>query len=251
MTYKRKKSYWQQDIRKREYGQALLKGILIIGIISYLFYGNLIYTILFSPYLIKYIKSWEKEIIKKKKQRFRMQFKEAIQSLSAALNVGYAVENAIGEVIKDLRQLYKEEEIILREFTYMARQIQMNVNVETALQEFAGRTGEEDVKTFAAVFGLAKRSGGDVIDIIRNTVRQMSAKIEVEREIKTLISAKQLEFRMMTMIPLAMMAYLKIGFPEFLQVLYGTATGVAVMSICLIIYVISYEMGKRMVEIEV
>ena len=179
MKYKGKRSYWQQDIRKYEYWQAILKGIFTIGIISYLFYGNLIYTILFSPYLIKYIKSWEKEIIKKKRMRFRTQFKEAIQSLSSALNVGYAVENAIGEVIKDLKQLYKEDEIILREFTYIARQIQMNVTVETALAEFANRTGEEDVKTFAAVFGLAKRSGGDTIDIIRNTVRQMSAKIEV------------------------------------------------------------------------
>ena len=133
MRYKRKKNYWQQDIRKIEYMLALAKGILLIGIISYLFYGTWICTILFSPYLIWYIKSWEKQLVKKKQSKFRLQFKEAIQSLSAALNVGYSVENAMRETIKDLKGIYKKEDMILREFSYMIRQLQMNVSVETVL----------------------------------------------------------------------------------------------------------------------
>ena len=94
MKYKRKKSYWQRDIRKTEYLKAILEGSLVILGVSYLFYGTWVCAILFSPYLIRYIKSWEKETIKKRQQSFRLQFKEAIQSLSASLNVGYSVENA-------------------------------------------------------------------------------------------------------------------------------------------------------------
>ena len=55
----------------------------------------------------------------------------------------------------------------------------------------------------------------------------------------------------MTMIPLAMIVYLKLCFPEFLDVLYGNVVGIVIMSICLAIYLIAYEIGKRMVEIEV
>lgn len=251
MKYKRKKNYWQQDIRKFEYLLALAKGILLIGMISYLFYGTWICTILFSPYLIWYIKSWEKQLVKKKQTKFRLQFKEAIQSLSAALNVGYSVENAMRETIKDLKGIYKKDDMILREFSYMIRQLQMNVSVETVLQNFAQRTADEDVQTFVTVFNMAKRSGGDTLEIIRNAVRQMGEKIDVEREITTLVSGKKLELKIMTMIPLGMVLYMKISFPEFLDVLYGNVAGVIIMSICLLVYLVAYEMGRRIVEIEV
>ena len=127
----------------------------------------------------------------------------------------------------------------------------MKVPVESALWEFAKRTDEEDVKTFAMVFGMAKRTGGDTVDIIQNTTRQLMDKIEVEREIRTIMAAKQLEFRIMTVIPLGMMTYLKISFPEFLNVLYGNVVGAIIMSVCLAIYLFSYEAGKRIVEVEV
>ena len=251
MKCRKKKNYWQQDIHKREYLVAFLQGSLILGVVSYLFYGTWLCAILFSPYLIRYMKSWEKQKIKKKKELFHVQFKEAIQSLSAALNVGYSVENALREVMKDLKGIYKKDALILRELTYMTRQLQMNVTAETAFEALAARTGDEDVLTFAAVFNMAKRSGGDTMEMIRNVVHQMSEKLDVEREIQTLMSAKKLELKVMSVIPFCMIAYLKLSFPEFLDVLYGNITGVVIMTVCLGIYLAAYEMGGRMVEIEV
>lgn len=251
MKYKAKTNYWRQDIRKAEYLKAMLQGSLLIGVVSYLFYGTWVIAILFSPYLIRYIKSWEKQTIKKKKERFHIQFKEAIQSISNALNVGYSVENAFKEAIKDLKSIYKKDETILRELTYMIRQLQMNVTAEQALQNFASRTADEDVQTFVTVFNMAKRSGGDTMEIIRGVTRQMADKIDVEREIETTMSAKKMELKIMTAIPFAMIMYLRFSFPQFFDVLYGNAAGIIVMSICLGIYLVAYETGKRMVEIEV
>ena len=217
-----------------EYLKALLQGVLLIGMVSYLFYGTWMCTILFSPYLFWYIKSWETQLIKKKKMRFRLQFKDAMQ-----------------EAVKDLRSVYKKDDKIIREFLYMIRQIKMNVPVESAWNQFAQRMKDEDVCTFVAVFNMAKRSGGDALGIIRNAVKQMGDKIDVEREIDTIMSAKRAEFKIMSVIPFAMIGYLKLSFPEFLDVLYGNVAGVLIMSVCLAIYLISYEWGRHMVEIEV
>ena len=251
MKYKTKKSYWQQDITKKEFLQAILTGLVLICGVSYLFYGTVLWAILLSPYLIRYFKVWETQIIKKKKQLFQLQFKEAIQSLSTALNVGYSVENAMREVQKDLQVLYPQGEKIIREFRYMTRQLDMHIPVETILNEFAVRTGEEDVRLFVTVFSMAKRSGGDMIQIIRNAVSQIGDKIDVKREIETMMAAKKFEFRIMSAIPFGMICYLKISFPEFMEVLYGNLLGVIIMSICLIVYVAAFEFGKRIVEIEV
>lgn len=251
MKYKRKKSYWQQDISKKEYLKAILQGVILICIVSYLFYGTFLIAILLSPYLIRYLKSWEKQTIKKKKQAFQLQFKEAIQSLSAALNVGYSLENAMREACKDLQLLYKKEARIVQEFRYMIRQLEMNVAVETVLREFAVRTEEEEVQTFVTVFTMAKRSGGDMIGIIRNAVYQIAERIDVKREIDTLMAAKKLEFRIMSAVPFGMICYMKIGFPEFMDVLYGNVLGVVIMTVCLGVYAGAFELGKQIVEIEV
>lgn len=251
MRCRKKKSYWQRDIRKSEYIRAFLQGILLISLISYLFYGTILGAILLSPYLIRYIKSWERQVIQKRKQSFQLQFKEAIQSLSAALNVGYSVENAMREAWKDLRLLYKKDEMILREFHYMIRQLDMNLSVEAILKAFAERTQDEEVRIFVDMFSMAKRSGGDMIGIIRNAVYQIGEKIDVKREIDTVMAAKKLEFKVMSAVPFAMICYIKLSFPEFVNVLYGNILGVIVMTICLVIYVAAFEYGKRIVEIEV
>jgi len=251
MKYKRKKSYWQQDITRAEYARMILQGILLIGFVSYLFYGTVLVAILISPYLIRYFKDWETKKINKKKQQFQIQFKESIQSISAALNVGYSVENALRETWNDLKLLYRKEEPILREFQYMIRQLDMNIPVESVLQEFAGRIEDEEVWMFVNVFSIAKRSGGDMIQIIRNAVNQISEKIDVKREIETMMAAKKFEFQIMSMVPFAMISYMKISFSSFMNVLYGNLLGVVVMSVCLAVYAAAYEIGKRMVEIEV
>lgn len=251
MRWKKEKNYWQQDIQKFEYVRAVLQGIALIGSVSYLFYGTFLGAFLLSPYLIWYLKSWQKQIIRKKKQAFQLQFKEAILAMSAALNVGYSVENAMREAWKDLQLLYKKEDIIVRELRYMVHQLDMKLAVERILHEFASRTGDEEVQTFVTVFSMAKRSGGDMVEIIRNAACQIGEKIDVKKEINTMMAAKKLEFKIMCAIPFAMICYLKLSFPSFMQVLYGNVLGVVIMTICLLVYVIAFEMGKKIVEIEV
>ena len=90
-----------------------------------------------------------------------------------------------------------------------------------------------------------------MVEIIRNASSQIGEKIDVKREVDTMLAAKRLEFRIMSTIPFVMICYLKMSFPTFMQVLYGNFVGWIVMTVCLLIYVVAYEIGKKMIEIEV
>lgn len=251
MIWKKEKNYWQQDIRKFEYIKAMLMGSLLICIVSYLFYGTVLCAVFLSPYLIRYYYSWKKQTIQRKRQEFQLQFKDAILSISSALNVGYSVENALRETWKDLQLLYKKDEKILRELQYMVRQLDMKLSVERIFQEFAQRTKDEEVSLFVTVFSMAKKSGGDMVEIIQNASSHIGEKIDVKREIQTVMAAKKFEFRIMCAVPFVMICYLKLSFPSFMQVLYGNLLGTTVMTVCLSVYVIALEIGKKIVEIEV
>lgn len=92
------------------------------------------------------------------------------------------MENAIKEVQRDLQIMYDRHALIVREFTYMVRQLNLNVTAEAAWKDFATRVALSEVDTFVTVFSLAKRSGGDSILIIKNAVRQLGDKAEVKEK---------------------------------------------------------------------
>ena len=173
---------------------------------------------------MKYYERMIRQAEEKGKRCFERQFQDALQSLEAQLNVGYSMENAIKEVQRDLQIMYDRHTLIVREFTYMVRQLNLNVTAEAAWKDFAARVALPEVDTFVTVFSLAKRSGGDSILIIKNAVRQLGDKAEVKREIDTVIAAKKMEFQIMSVIPLGIIGYMRLSFPEFMAGVYGKLT---------------------------
>ena len=225
--------------------------ILLVFLIAMLFYSRLWMMAVLFPLGMKYYERMIRQAEEKGKRRFERQFQDALQSLEAQLNVGYSMENAIKEVQRDLQIMYDRHTLIVREFTYMVRQLNLNVTAEAAWKDFAARVALPEVDTFVTVFSLAKRSGGDSILIIKNAVRQLGDKAEVKREIDTVIAAKKMEFQIMSVIPLGIIGYMRLSFPEFMAGLYGNLPGAAFMSICLGAYIAAWRLGCKIVEIEV
>lgn len=191
------------------------------------------------------------ETCRKKESAFARQFKEAILTVSSALNTGYSVENAFRETKKELLLIYPEDARISKELQIVVRQLRLQVPVEQALEEFAGRVDLEDLRSFTAVFIAAKRNGGDMLAIIKDTAAQIGDKIDVKREIETILAAKQYEFRVMSAVPYVIIGYMTLSFPEFMGTLYGNLAGTGVMTVCLLIYVGAYYLGLKIIRIEV
>lgn len=229
----------------------LLKASLVAGLTAWLYYRTLLAVPMLSPVWAWYYRSLERECMEKKRRKFEAQFKEMIQTVSSALNTGYSIENAIKESQKELRLLYSEREPILREVMILVRGLKMQMPVEQAIEEMAQRVDIEAVENFAAVFATAKRSGGDIMAIIRSTASQIADKIDVQREIATVLAAKKYEFKVMSAIPYGIIAYMSLSFPDFMMCLYGNMFGIGVMTICILIYIGAYYLGTRLTEIEV
>ncbi|MCI5524805.1 MAG: type II secretion system F family protein [Dorea sp.] len=223
----------------------------LLALTAWLYYREIWAVVFLIPVGILYYRMKKKECVRKKQQVFLLEFKEMIQSLAAGLNTGYSVENAVRETQKELMMVYPKEAVISKELAVMTRKLRLSMSMEQVFDEFARRVDMEDVRNFSVVFTAAKKSGGDMIAIIRNTVDQISGKIEVKREIETLLAAKKYEYKVMSIIPYAIIAYMRLSFPEFMSYLYGNVLGIGVMSVCLGIYAGAYVLGAKMVDIEV
>lgn len=246
-----RKNSWLQDIKGHEYIWGLAKSTAVFGMMLYLFYESFLPAFLLFPLWLFYFKEWMEDTARKKEMEFRGQFRDSIQAMSAALKAGYSAENAIRETRRDILPMYGKDTRIIKEYDRMVRQLGMNVTVGQVLREFANRVKQEDVENFVNVFSAAKKSGGDNIAVIRNAVKVISEKIETEKEIQTMLASKKLEFEIMCVIPFGIIFYMKITFGEFLEVLYGNAAGAVVMSVCLILYIAAYCLGRKLIQIEI
>ena len=137
------------------------------------------------------------------------------------------------------------------EFAKMNAAVRMNQPLEQELQDFADRSGCEDIESFAEVFSFAKRSGGDFVGIIQTAVLRISGKIEVEREIATAVAGKKLEGRIMNGMPLFILAYLNLTSGDFLELLYGNVLGVVVMTAALAAYAGAIRLSEKILDIRI
>ena len=227
------------------------KSVSLVLLAAYVFYDSFGAALILIPAGIFYMRDCIVDLSEKKEREFLGQFKDSIQAVAAGLKAGYSVENAIRGAGRDIEPLYGPDKRIRREFSLMTRQLDMNMSTGAVLDEFAGRTGQEDVENFVNVFAAAKKSGGDSIAIIRNAVQLISDRIDTEKEIRTMIASQKLEFDIMCVVPFAIILYMKATFGEFLGALYGNAAGVCVMTVCLLLYVAAYRIGRKIIRIEV
>lgn len=81
--------------------------------------------------------------------------------------------------------LYGRNAVIVKSFSEIATRIHNNENIENVLKDFARKSDVEEIQYFSEIFGYAKRSGGDMITIIKDTTSLIREKIELDSEIKT------------------------------------------------------------------
>lgn len=241
----------QYDLNKKELVLGILEGMVFLAVTAILFFDNLPAIIFMLPYLIVHLRKKEKEIKEKKNEQISLQFKDGMLAISASLGAGYSVENAFFEAVKELENLYGAEAVLVEELKKIVRKIDMNENVEDALEKMAEDIALEEAVYFAEVFRFAKRSGGNLMEIIGKTARNISDKLSVQADIRVLISGKKMEQKIMNMMPFGIIAYMRFGAYEFISPLYGNLMGVCAMIVCLGLYLAAMVLSDKIVQIKV
>lgn len=229
----------------------LAQAIMISIVVGWLFYRSLLGILLTSLVIPLYYKRKKSQLIDKRKWQLNLEFRDGIQSMAAALKAGYSVENALVEALKDLHHIYENDAYIINEFAYMVNQVAMNISVEEAFHNFGTRSNIDDIQSFAEVFSIAKRTGGNLVEIIKTTSNIISDKISIKGEVLTLISAKKKEAQIMKIIPFAFLIYLSVANPGFLDPLYHCVFGILIMSALLLLYLVAYGMIEKIINIKI
>ncbi|EXX89661.1 pilus assembly protein TadB [Paenibacillus darwinianus] len=238
-------------LSRLQYGMALAAGGIAGYAAGYLFYSSVWIALLFSPLGLMTPRWLRKELAVMRKRRMALQFKEALQCIASSLSAGRSVENAIITVPDELRTVFPDPRTEIRvEFERIRSGIRTGDNLEACLRAFSDRVGLEEIARFCDVLAIAKRSGGDMVAIVRRSAGAIGEKLEVEREISVMVAQKRFEARIMMAVPFVFMAVLSWAAPDYLAPL-RQGMGYAVVTVALIMLVGCIYLIHRWMSFEV
>ena len=191
-------------------------------------------------------------LLNKRKEKLNLQFKDLLYCISSGLAAGRSIETTLKEAEKELHLLYPSEEYdIIKEVQYINHGLDLNVPVEELLKDFAERSHDEDIISFSDVFISCKRTGGNLIEVARTSSNIISDKIEIKRNIQVTISDVRFEQKVMNVLMLFVLLAMTYASGDYMDTMFQGITGRIVMTVALLIYIASYIVGQKLLDIEV
>lgn len=238
-------------VTAKNYVQTFIAGYVVSLGVLYLFYRHwLLCAILALAGGAVYIPYRKKKNEEQRKWTLMTEFKDAMDSMTAALTAGYSMENGITEAHNDLLLLYGKETQILKDLKEIQKNLQLQRPLDELLMNWGKESGVEDIVTFAQIYATARKSGGNLVKIMKRTAENISEKIEIQREIQTMIAGKKMEATCMMVMPLLIIVYMQLFSADFMTPLYQGVAGRAVMSGALAIYMGAVLWSRALMNIQ-
>lgn len=243
----------QQDYRKyrcntKELIIFLGKSVGVVVFLAFFFYRSILACVPLAIVGVFYFRMQQQKALEKCRETLTLQFKECILSVAASLRAGYAIENAFMESRKDMELLYGKNSLIYQELEQIRRGLVINITLEEQLFLLAERGAGEEIGQFATVFSVAKRSGGNMSQIIKDSAELIGQRLDAGQEMQTILSGRRMEQNVMKLMPFAVLSYIGFSYPGYFDMLYHNWQGVAVMTGCLLLYLAAYVLGEKILQ---
>lgn len=244
------KDYHVYHMRQSDYLAAWGIGFLAGFIILFAFFNNVFVAlaggIVCAVKLPEYYREFKK---RRQSNELRDQFKDLLESLTSSYSAGQNTVDAFADAAEDMVSIYGEDADIVTEVQTICTGLKNNINIEALLLDFARRSGLDDVMSFANVFEVCNRQGGDLKRIVSDTREIINDKIEIEMEIETMLSGSKNELNIMMVMPVVIVVMLK-GFGTTMAAA-NTPAAVAVKVVCIGIFIAAYMMGRKIIDIKI
>lgn len=222
---------------------------LVIGLaIGYVFFNNWVVAAVLTAIFAVYVqKPFQNYLKKKRLKKLLLEFKDLLETLTASYSAGQTTTKAFEDALNEMSDLFGEEADIVTELKMINNGLKHNYNIEDLLLNFAQRSELDDVDSFANVFEVCNRKGGNLKQIVGETRSVINDKIEIEMEIQTMIAASKNELNIMMVMPFIIMLSMR-GLGDSMS--GNSFINIIVKFIALGIFIAAYFIGSKLVDIK-
>lgn len=227
---------------------GFLIGFVVAAVVETVFFNNLIFLVVVGLLCgIKAIPMYQKHKQEKRLKELLVQFKDMLESLVASYSAGRTTVDAFFDAQNDMQSIYGDGADIVRELATISVGMQQNFMIEELLMDFAKRSGLDDIYSFANVFEVCNRQGGNIKEIVADTRNIINDKIEMESEIKTMIAGSKNELNIMMVMPL-IVAIASSGLGGT-AITNNTVFNIILKLVILGLFFLAYKLGRKITDI--
>ena len=190
-----------------------------------------------------------KQIRDKNARALNSQFRDFLEAFNTSIGAGKNVVDSFHAVYDDMRIQFEEDAFIVKELEVILSGMANNFDVEDLMEDLGNRSGNDDIVSFANVFRISYRKGGNLKDTINATHSILSDKMEIKEEIETMVSASKMEQTVMLFMPIALIGIMKSMSPDF-AANFASPAGVASTTIAIGLFIVSYFVGRKILNIK-
>ena len=227
----------------------VLRGFLCELILCYFFYQSWISVICLLPLtgVLVYAQwqSWKKQMLIK----IEIGFKEWLYYIKGGLSAGKSVERAMLSCQEEFGMRMGQGHPVLLVLKQFYHNLSLHISAEECMRRLGQETQIETIEDFGVVFGIVQRQGGQVSAILERSIQQIYEKIDLRQEIHAMTAAKQLEQRIMCTMPFAILLFVGKASGGYFVSLYHNVSGICIMTICMMIYIVSVWWGQKLTEV--
>lgn len=186
--------------------------------------------------------AWMKQ---RRLDRIQAQLPDALMMMSGTMKAGLGFTPALESIVHDgYPPLAQELALVLREQ-------HMGVRTEEALENFAKRVPIQDATLFVSAVGISRDVGGNLAETLATLAETLRRRLIMEGKVKALTSQGRLQGIVMAMLPMGIVGYLALAYPDTMAPMFSTWVGYTVIAICLVLEYVGYRICRKIMSIDV
>lgn len=227
---------------------TMLGWSLIGGILTSIVFAILLQSLagllvgLVAPVVMRFVVSVR---LARKRAAFAEQLPDNIDVLAGALRAGHSLVGALNVMVDGAAEPSREE------FRRVMQDEQLGVPIDEAVTLMATRMANEDLEQVALVTRLAREAGGNTAEVLDRVVENIRGKQELRRLVTVLTAQGRMARWILTVLPIALAAWILVINPDWLDPLFQTTLGNVALVMWVVMLLIGSYILKKITEIVV
>jgi tight adherence protein B len=183
--------------------------------------------------------------VEKRKRRFEEQLPDVLELIAASLEGGGGVPRALELVVGEA------DEPAASEFARVLSAARLGTPLVEALEDMRERLGSRDLAWTVQAITVQQRTGGKLADVLRIVASFMRSREEIRRDLRALTAEGRLSAYVLGALPFFLATVLLFVNPTYLNPLFTTPIGFAMVAGAGAMMAVSFFLMKRIVKVEV
>jgi tight adherence protein B len=183
--------------------------------------------------------------ISRRRTAFADQLPDVLQLVAGALQTGFSLPQALDAVVRENAQPAAGE------FSRALAETRIGGELEVAMNKVADRMNSTDLRWTVMAISIHRQVGGNLVEVLRNTVDTMRERAQVRRQVRALSAEGRLSAYVLIALPILLGAYMFLAKRDYIRPLYTTPVGLVMLIGAAVLVVVGSIWMRNVIKLEV